>query len=240
MSVVPSSSARSGMLRASRLGACLENECSGRLSSHVFIRKAFCQRDAGSTLYRYGLVASASRDQLFRKTFCGFSLIEIMIVVSILAIVLATSVPSMLRSLEKEGLRKAQADLVEACSHARAQAILNGVPMELVIRAEGNQVSVEPLRIGPGTKSEAEFQSSEAPVLPKTAPKNFSARMGEEIGIRLLAVNFKDQMESSEARVRFFPNGTCDEFTILFFSPQGERKLSLDVITGLADVEVIR
>jgi prepilin-type N-terminal cleavage/methylation domain-containing protein len=170
----------------------------------------------------------------------GFTLIEIMIVLSILAIILATGVPSMLRSLEKEGLRKAQSDLVEACSHARAQAILSGVPMELVIRAEGNQVSVEPLKTGPGAKSESVFENPEAPSLPNGAPKNFSARLEDDIGIRFLYVNFKDHMESPEARVRFFPNGTCDEFTIIFFSPKGERKLSLEVVTGLAEVEVIR
>jgi prepilin-type N-terminal cleavage/methylation domain-containing protein len=170
----------------------------------------------------------------------GFTLIEIMIVLSILAIVLATGVPSLLRSLEKEGLRKAQSDLVEACSHARAQAILSGVPMELVIRAEGNQVSVQPLSAVAAMKSESESENFEAATPPKAAPKNFSARLDEDIGIRLLYVNFKDHMESSEARVRFFPNGTSDEFTIMFFSPQGERKLSLDIVTGLADVEVIR
>jgi prepilin-type N-terminal cleavage/methylation domain-containing protein len=170
----------------------------------------------------------------------GFTLIEIMIVLSIVAIVLATGVPSMLRSLEKEGLRKAQSDLVEACSHARAQAILSGVPMELVIRAEGNQVSVQPLRPATTAKPEAELHNPEGEVPPKPAPKDFSARLDEDIGIRLLYVNFKDHMESPEARVRFFPNGTSDEFTIMFFSPQGERKLSLDIVTGLADVEVIR
>ncbi len=170
----------------------------------------------------------------------GFTLIEIMIVLSILAIVLATGVPSMLRALEKEGLRKAQSDLVEACSHARAQAILSGRPMELVIRAEGNQVLVEPLKTSPGNTSESGLQNPDAPTLSKFAPKNFAVRLDEEIGIRLLYVNFKDHMEFPEARVRFFPNGTCDEFTIMFFSPKGERKLSLDVVTGLADVEVIR
>ncbi len=170
----------------------------------------------------------------------GFTLIELMIVLSILAIVLATGVPSMLRSLEKEGLRKAQADLIEACSHARAQAILSGMPMELVIRAEGNRVSVERLKTGVGPDSESAVRNLEAPSSSKFAPKNFSAQLDEDIGIRLLYVNFKDHMESEEARVRFFPNGTCDEFTIMFFDSTGERKLSLDVVTGLTDLEMIR
>jgi hypothetical protein len=142
--------------------------------------------------------------------------------------------------LEKEGLRKAQADLVEACSHARAQAILSGMPMELVIRAEGNQVLVEPLRPSAEAAGGSEIPNPDALTPLKQAPKNFAARLDENIGIRLLYVNFKDHMESHEARVRFFPNGTSDEFTIMFFDPTGERKLSLDVVTGLAEVDVIR
>ena len=186
---------------------------------------------------KFGSVARYLRSVFKGVQRAGFTLIEIMIVVSTLAIVLATGVPSMLRSLEKEGLRKAQADLLEACSHARAQAILTGVPMELIIRAEGNQVAVEPLKAAVGAKHE---DRPESEARPKQPPKNFSARLDEDIGIRLLYVNLKDHMESAEARVRFFPNGTSDEFTIMFFSAQGERTLSLDVVTGLANLEVIR
>jgi hypothetical protein len=47
-------------------------------------------------------------------------------------------------------------------------------------------------------------------------------------------------MEFPEARVRFFPNGTCDEFTVILSSATAEQQVSLDVVTGLADVKVIR
>jgi prepilin-type N-terminal cleavage/methylation domain-containing protein len=171
----------------------------------------------------------------------GFTLIEIMIVVSILAVVLAMGAPSMIQSLKKEGLRKAQSDLMEACSHARAQAILSGGPMELTIRAEGGGVSVEPLKLPDAMKRDTPPESADDPARNKGyTPQNFSARLEDDIAIRLLYVNFLDQMEKPEARVRFFPDGTSDEFTLIFFSTQGERKLSLDVVTGLASLEVIR
>jgi hypothetical protein len=47
-------------------------------------------------------------------------------------------------------------------------------------------------------------------------------------------------MEAEETRVRFHPNGTSDDFTILIESRAGMRKVFLDSITGLADMEVIR
>ncbi len=69
---------------------------------------------------------------------------------------------------------------------------------------------------------------------------NFKANLPDDIAVKLLFVNFVDLMEDPEAHVRFFPNGTSDEFTIILSSATAEQKISLDVITGLADVEVIR
>ena len=44
----------------------------------------------------------------------AFTLIEIMIVVAIIGIVMAMGVPSVVRTMEKEGMRKAISDIVEA------------------------------------------------------------------------------------------------------------------------------
>jgi hypothetical protein len=38
--------------------------------------------------------------------------------------------------------------------------------------------------------------------------------------------------------VRFYPNGTCDEFTIVIVSDRNEKRIiSLDIVTSLADVD---
>src|SRR2546423_13225599 len=74
----------------------------------------------------------------------GFTLIEIMVVIGILAIVLAMGVPPFVRSLQKDSLRQAVSDIEEACGRARAQAILRGVPTELIIRAADGQLTVAP------------------------------------------------------------------------------------------------
>ncbi len=42
----------------------------------------------------------------------------------------------------------------------------------------------------------------------------------------------------TEARVRFFPNGTSDEMTLIMHSGDQYRKITLEVTTGLASVEV--
>ena len=47
----------------------------------------------------------------------------------------------------------------------------------------------------------------------RPAPPASKAVLPDDIAVKLLYVNFEDQMEFPEARVQFFPNGTCDEFT---------------------------
>jgi prepilin-type N-terminal cleavage/methylation domain-containing protein len=170
----------------------------------------------------------------------GFTLIELMIVIGIVAIIVATGVPPFVRALRKEGLRKAVSDVVEGCSHARAQAILHGAPAELVIRAEDGQITVRPLSTASRSGDAGESALNSGVASRSGALSAFKANLPDDIAVSFLYVNFKDQMENPEARVRFFPNGACDEFTMILSATTGEQKISLDVITGLANVTTIR
>ncbi|MEO5803053.1 MAG: prepilin-type N-terminal cleavage/methylation domain-containing protein [Verrucomicrobiota bacterium] len=142
----------------------------------------------------------------------AFTLVEIMIVVAIIGIIMAMGIPSIVRSMRKEGIRKAVSDLVEACSAARAAAILSGNTSDLVIHPQDGTIS----------------------------GGSFSATLPENVWIEILGVNFIQFEEAEEARVHFYPNGTSDEFTIVLKSDeQKAQKISLEVVTGLADVEML-
>ncbi len=159
----------------------------------------------------------------------GFTLIEIMIVVAILGLVLSFGIPAVVHSLRKEGMRKAVSDLVEACSQARASAILGGAAAELIITPGDGSFRISTIVSTNSNESGA----------PQPAP--FSGRLPENFVIEMLDVNFREMKDEEAARVRFYPNGTSDEFTIVLRSPQQEyRKISLEIVTGLPDVEVIR
>ncbi len=170
----------------------------------------------------------------------GFTLIELMIVIGIAAIIVAAGVPPFVQAMRKDGLRKAVSDVVEGCSHARAQAILNGVPMELVIRAADGEIAVRQAEQRGWAENADESLFPPEPSSAKSVPATFRSNLPQNIAVTLLAVNFQDQMDALEARVRFFPNGTSDEFTILLASTSGEQQISLDIITGLAEVKVLR
>jgi prepilin-type N-terminal cleavage/methylation domain-containing protein len=196
--------------------------------------------DANSWRIDCGMLGRRAANPAFqrcgwRRARLGFTLIEIMIAVSIVAIILATGIPAFVSVLRKDNLRRAVSDAVEACSTARSQSILQGLPMQLVIRADDGALVVQPLGGDPDDVF-GESKGDEG----HSSGSLFEGHLGDDVGIELLYVNFQDQMEFPETRVRFFPNGTCDEFTMILFSDKGQRKISLDVVTALADVEVLR
>jgi prepilin-type N-terminal cleavage/methylation domain-containing protein len=168
----------------------------------------------------------------------AFTLIEVMMVIGIAAIVMAVSVPFVYRALHKDPISKAANDLMEACHHARAQAILRGLPMELrILPQDGSfQVITATLRVfetALGTGGAGDGGGSSGGTL-------YSGRLPDDVFIEELGVNFAPLKDADDVRIRFHPNGTSDEFTIVFQYQQQWRKISLDVITGLAELEVIR
>jgi hypothetical protein len=56
----------------------------------------------------------------------------------------------------------------------------------------------------------------------------------------MLDINLLEYKDADEARVRFFPNGTSDEMTLVLHDGDQYRKITLEVTTGLASVEVMR
>lgn len=158
-----------------------------------------------------------------------------MIVVGIIAIFMTIGVPSLVRALEKDDLGRAIRDTVEGCKTARDRAILQGVPWEFIVQENG-QLNVRPAPreerrgpsdvIGGGGGSNTGSQGSPY--------SGFPRQLGEDVMVQLIDVNFVNHMEMPEARVRFFPNGTSDEFTVVYAWKGRQRTVTLDLVTGQA------
>jgi len=146
----------------------------------------------------------------------GFTLIEVMMVVAIMGLTLTMGLPSFLRVIHKEGLRKAEYDLVEACRDARRAAIMN------------NAVAVLDIFPVQGTFGVG-------------GTANKQTQLPHDVTIDILGVNFIQLEHADEARVHFFPNGTSDEFTVVLHSSTGSYiKIYLDTVTALPNIEDIR
>jgi prepilin-type N-terminal cleavage/methylation domain-containing protein len=140
----------------------------------------------------------------------AFTLIEIMIVVGIMGIVMGMGIPAFYSAVRREGMRKAVNDVVEACNKARAQAIMSG------------------------RNSEVRFHPPER----SFSTEGFSGQLPGNVYIEMLDVNFTEFKDWDDARVRFYPNGMCDEMTLVLRSDKNEyRLISLEITTGLTSVE---
>jgi len=177
----------------------------------------------------------------------AFTLIEIMIVVAIMGIVLTMGVPIVYKVWHKAPMSQAVSDLIEVCSHARALAILQGKEVDVVFHPREGRFEVGSSPVSASTQKSASAGQQQPPaaaIFPSsTSPapgSGLSARLSEKILIEMMDINklpheFRDD---DLARVRFFPNGTCDELTLILVSDQNERReITLEITTGLANVE---
>ncbi len=168
----------------------------------------------------------------------AFTLIEIMIVITIVMMVIATGIPMMSRALNKNQLSKAVNDVLEGCKLARDRAILQNRTYVFVIRAKSENewdMNVEPDKSNKAggsttTSSPAAANSKDGGSLIAEFPRPF----GRDVAFELIYVNLVDQMGAEEARVRFFANGTADEFTLIMHVQGKRRTIKVDIVTGAA------
>lgn len=165
-----------------------------------------------------------------------------MMVVAIIGLMMTMSVPAILRTMHQGPLRKAVNDVLNICSHARAQAILHGVTTTVVFHPQSGDLMLAGIAT---TNSTAGFAPPNAPTgEPTTAAPDVSAlnttHFDDSIIIDMLDVNLSEYKDASEALVRFFPDGTSDEMTLIIHSGDQYRKITLEVTTGRASMEAIQ
>ena len=146
------------------------------------------------------------------------------------------SVPIVYKVWHKAPMRKAVSELVEVCSNARARAIMHGNMTEVVFHSDDGRFEVSG---GGGAPSSGGAQTA----APMSSGSGMSGQIPENVAIASLKINGiryvpREDVDVHEARVRFYPNGTCDEMRLVFLSDAGEFEgVFLEITTSLASVE---
>ena len=136
-----------------------------------------------------------------------------MIVVAIIGLMAAMGLPSMLRMIQKDGMRKAVSDVTELLGDVRADAILKGRTAEVSFHPADNLIDSS---IGK------------------------SVTLPDGVAMEAIGINLMDFSETEVSHVRFFANGTCDELTLVLHSGEDWRKVTLEFSTALADAEPLK
>ena len=170
-----------------------------------------------------------------------------MIVCAIIGMVLTIAIPTIYRYFHPDSLEGTVRNLIEACSDARANAILHGNYTELVIHPQDRTFQVvEGSSPSPASNSKQleslnvegqQWRMQDRKPAQPTSGGIFSGKISDKIVIEMIDINFVEHRDADVARVRFYPNGTSDEFTIVLHGDNDQwRKISLEVVTALPDL----
>ena len=142
-----------------------------------------------------------------------------MVVIAIIGLVAAMGMPSIIRAVQKEGMRKALSDVQDVCFTARQRAIISKQKTAVVIHPADGTFAVEGAAAGSGSNGK---------VASSTLPDN--------IKFAMLDIFRQDYLESDWAKIFFYPDGTCDETVIVLLGRGESEKITLDYATGTAIV----
>lgn len=170
-------------------------------------------------------LALKSRGRKRNALRAGFTLVEILIVAGVIALICTLAIPSIYQLAKKTGLRRAISDLRDVCANARAQAIFTGSEVTVVFYPLERRFGIS------GSSTPATGKSGAFEEAPGTTTTGI---IPEDITIEMLDVNQSEYKDSPWTRVRFYPNGTSDELTIVYRTDDNEfRKLVLEPTTAL-------
>jgi prepilin-type N-terminal cleavage/methylation domain-containing protein len=134
----------------------------------------------------------------------GFTLIELSIALFIIAIMIAVSIPSFMRSYNASLMDSTGRTVITSCQFAKLNAVLHQQKVEFNI-----DLDKQTMWLTQTVTNETDDADSSGQVL-KTI---------EIPGqVRLLSAQMRDEplQQRGQVAATFYPNGTCDAFTITF------------------------
>lgn len=145
-----------------------------------------------------------------------------MIVVGILGLVAAMGIPSIVKALQKDGMRKAVSDVQDVFFSAREKAIISNQRVAAVFYPRERRFGVEGTTAGDaGT------------VVNTHSGKTVVATLPDGIEFGMLDIFRQDYVQSEWARIFFNADGTCDEAVLVLIGKGGSEKITLEYATGM-------
>jgi len=177
------------------------------------------------------LTSTTHAGSVFRRISAAFTLIEIMVVVAIIGLLAAMGMPSLVKSMQKEGMRKAVSDVEDVFFSAREQAIVNNRTVAVVFYPRERRFGVEGSAGGGESGTAVNVHSG----------KTMMATLPAGVEMAMLDVFRKEYVQSDWAKIFFNPDGTCDEAVVVLVAKGGaeSEKITLEYATGMPVVSKV-
>ncbi|HEX3625250.1 MAG TPA: prepilin-type N-terminal cleavage/methylation domain-containing protein [Verrucomicrobiae bacterium] len=163
--------------------------------------------------------------QMGKKGSAAFTLMEIMVVVAIIGLIGAMSVPAILQMRREGPMRKAVNDVLELCERARAGAVLKDTRTRLVFHPHDRKIEVE----GGDSNQAITSRMGAHPIM--------STQFDPSVTIEGLGINLRDYTDTDGGTVNFYDNGTCDEMTLILLCDGHREQITLELTTALPSVK---
>jgi len=146
----------------------------------------------------------------------GFTIIELSIAVFIIAIIIAVTIPSFVRSYNAELLNATGRTVATSCEFAKLNAVLHQRNVAVYVDMDKQTIWLMQFAGGSDTN---DVSSSQILKTIEVSPRIslFSAQAGDQ-----------QPQQKGQVEATFYPNGTCDAFAVTFRG--AERGSGLEII----------
>ena len=143
-----------------------------------------------------------------RERCAGFTLVELSIVVFIMAIIMAVSIPNFVRSYNAALLNSMGRTVMTSCQFAKLNAVLHQQKVAFYIDLDKQVISL--MQYSEGDPTENADNAELTDQMLKTIP------MSQRVGLASAQAGDQSPQQKGMVEATFYPNGTCDAFAVTF------------------------